>query len=100
MTRPPHNAGRQLLLQTWQRVGIPLAQSGQCTTNEKTRRSAWYLDQDFRSRRFRKEGCGHKKVSQAIYALGVLEVCCLNQPSSDWAAGVGGWGAAQLGLIS
>jgi len=25
VTRPPHNAGRQLLLQPWQRLGAPLA---------------------------------------------------------------------------
>jgi hypothetical protein len=42
--------------------------------------------------------CGHKKEPQAIYALGFGSLL----PQSgffSWAAGVGGWGAAQLGLI-
>jgi hypothetical protein len=29
-----------------------------------------------------------------------LEVCCLKSGFFSWAAGVGGWGAAQLGLMS
>jgi hypothetical protein len=41
---------------------------------------------------------GHKTEPRAGYALGVLQVSCLNLYALRAARGVGGWGAARIGL--
>src|ERR1700720_7965 len=94
MTRPPHHARRQLLLQTWQRVGVPLAQSGQCICSLQTTSAI----KTSVSRRSTKEVAATKKNPKQFTHLGFGSLL----PQSgffSWAAGVGGWGAAQLGLI-
>jgi hypothetical protein len=49
---------------------------------------------------FAKEACRPKKEPQAIYALGVWKSVASKSGFFGWAAGVVGWGAAQLGLVS
>jgi hypothetical protein len=41
----------------------------------------------------------HKNEPRAGYALGVLQVSCLNLYALRAARGVGGWGAARIALI-
>ena len=54
----------------------------------------------FRSRRFHEESLPPQKRTPSDLRTWGLEVCCLNQGFSAGWQGVGGWGAAQLGLVS
>src|SRR3984957_10507418 len=92
MTHPPR--GRQLSLQTWRWVGVLLVQSGQCICSLQTTSAI----KTSVSRRSRKEVAATKKNPKQFTHLGFGSLL----PQSgffSWAAGVGGWGAAQLGLI-
>ena len=77
MTRPPHHARRQLLLQTWQRVGVPLRNLGSVFARSKQRaRSRLPSLADLR-RKLRPQ----KRTPSNLRTWG-SEVCCLNQASS------------------